>query len=77
LELVVAEEPAAVSPIAGLTATLHAYFDQHRVIPVDDPWSRLVDGFLVRVHISRWPGKVSLTASDLGLTATAYESLYR
>lgn len=58
-----------------LTATLRDYFDGRSVVAVRDPWARIVDGFLVRVHVTRWPGRVSLTADDFGLPANEYDQL--
>lgn len=66
------EPPAAESPLDVIGAAVRRYFDGKHVSAVRDPWSRLVDGFLIRVHITRWPGMVRLTADDLGLDAEAY-----
>jgi hypothetical protein len=65
----------ARDPITRMTEALRQYFDTHRVVPVHDPWTRILDGFLVRVHITMWPGKVRLHADDFGLDAEAYAEL--
>lgn len=62
-------------PIRDLTTVLRDYFDGHSVVAVKDPWSRIVDGFLVRVHVTRWPGRVSLSAEDFGLATGEYDQL--
>lgn len=62
-------------PIEGVTRALRDYFNDHSIIPVSDPWSRICDGFLVRIHVYRWPGVVRLSPEDLGLTPTDYEKI--
>jgi hypothetical protein len=60
-----------------ITQILTDYFDQQRVIAVSDPWSRIMDGFLVRVHVSRWDGDIALGPTDLGLTREGFQDLDR
>lgn len=64
-----------VDPIAGLSAILRDYFAARHVGAVRDPWAHLLDGMLMRVHITRWPGRVRLSADDFGLEDAAYERL--
>lgn len=66
-----------MNPTKDITQILTDYFDQHRVIAVSDPWSRIMDGFLVRVHVRQWCGDISLEPSDLGLTREGYAELDR
>lgn len=66
---------SARDPLTRMTEALRQYFDTHRVVPVHDPWTRILDGFVVRVHITMWPGKVRLHADDFGLDAEAYAEL--
>lgn len=74
------------SPVAGATATGSAFDSIGEAVRsylrlaappeiVRDPWSRLADGLLVRVHVSRWDGEVRLSADDLGLDATTYRDV--
>ena len=63
------------SPIENLTDLLRSYFDTQRIGAVSDPWARIMDGFLLRVHICRWPGRVSLSADDFGLDGAEYAQL--
>jgi len=69
---------AAPSPYDAAAAALRAYLDAHTPLGVvADPWTRVLDGFLVSVHEARWPGLVRLEPGDLGLDRAAYAALAR
>lgn len=65
------------SPIDHLTNRLQDYFDSHSVIPVTDPWTRLLDGFLVRVSVHKPGGAVRLRPEHFGLTDDDYGTLQK
>jgi len=69
---------AAPSPYDAAAAALRAYLDAHTPLGVvEDPWTRVLDGFLISVHEARWPGLVRLEPGDLGLDRAAYAALAR
>lgn len=61
------------SPMDTIAELLGSYFDRHSVIPVKDPWTRIMDGFLYDVHVSLWDGFVALKPHHYGLTNKEYE----
>jgi hypothetical protein len=64
-----------ISTTEELTDILRRYFDARSITPVEDPWSRIIDGFLIQVHVKRWPGFVSLGAQDFGLPEEDFKRL--
>lgn len=67
----------AESPLGQITELLRQHFDTNAIVPVKDPWTRILDGMVVSVHIGKWAGGISLTAADFGLDADDYRSLSR
>lgn len=71
------------APMAAAARALRAYLDAHAPLGdaqaplgyVRDPWDRVLDGVLVRVHEKRWPGLVKLEADDFGLDRADYAAL--